>query len=127
MTPTEEALPREIRSFLDRHIDSITPLEILLLLHRTGEPWEAARVADELKTSLEHATAALEALASARLVTSRGEVFVIADDSKLRRLLDDLASLYGTHRVSIITRIFSKPTDSIRSFSDAFRLRRGED
>jgi hypothetical protein len=35
-----------------------------------------------------------------------------------------LAGLYATHRVSIISMIFSKPADRLRSFADAFRFRK---
>jgi hypothetical protein len=38
-----------------------------------------------------------------------------------------LERLYATHRVKIISRIFSKPPDSVRNFADAFRLRRRDE
>lgn len=49
---------------------------------------------------------------------------MLADDRNLEQAVRVLERLYTTHRVKIISRIFSKPSDSVRDFADAFRLRR---
>ena len=38
--------------------------------------------------------------------------------------IDELARLYNERRVTVITLIFTKPTDPLRSFADAFKFRR---
>jgi hypothetical protein len=46
---------------------------------------------------------------------------------QLDRTASDLARLYPERRFTIIEIIFSKPNDKIRSFADAFRIRRDPD
>ena len=41
--------------------------------------------------------------------------------------VDALADAYAVRRVAVITFIIAKPSDRIRSFADAFRLRRDPD
>lgn len=50
--------------------------------------------------------------------------YALADDRDLEQAVRVLERLYQTHRVKIISRIFSKPPDAVRDFADAFRLRR---
>jgi hypothetical protein len=38
--------------------------------------------------------------------------------------LDDLAESYAKYRVTVVTLIFTKPSDDIAQFPDAFRIRR---
>jgi DNA-binding transcriptional ArsR family regulator len=123
----EERLPPEIRRFIDRYIDSVARLEVLLVVFRSGSHLVATDVARALKIHVEHASAELEALTRAGLVRAEPDGVVLADEPRQRARIEELASLYGTYRVSITTQIFSKPGESIRSFSDAFRLRREDD
>ena len=43
---------------------------------------------------------------------------------ELARTVADLAQAYADRRVTVIGLIFSKPVDKLRSFADAFRLRK---
>ena len=47
-------------------------------------------------------------------------------DGKGNYLVADLEKIYKTRRVSVISFIYSKPTDPLRAFSDAFKLRKDE-
>ena len=38
-----------------------------------------------------------------------------------------MATAYASHRVSIIGLIFSKPTSNLKTFADAFRIRKDKD
>jgi hypothetical protein len=38
--------------------------------------------------------------------------------------VEELAQAYADRRVSVIGLIFAKPTDKLRSFADAFRIRK---
>ncbi|MGC4076081.1 MAG: hypothetical protein QM702_03425 [Rubrivivax sp.] len=44
--------------------------------------------------------------------------------AELATVVDRLARLYAGRRVSIIALIYSKPTDTLRTFADAFRFRK---
>jgi hypothetical protein len=128
----EANIPEEVRRFVGDEIHSVEQLEILLGLHRQpSEWWTPDRMADELRTS--------RASVATRLaeMTERG-LIEVDPDGELRyryrpkkpdteRVVQLLERLYVERRVSLITLIFSKPLDSIRDFSDAFRFRKEEE
>lgn len=125
----DDGIPEDVRRFVGDEIHSVEQLEILLRLHRQpSEWWTAERMADELRTS--------RASVAGRLadMTARGLLEAQADSYRYRpakpeteRLVQMLDRLYNERRVAMITLIFSKPLDSIRDFSDAFRIRKGEE
>lgn len=122
-------LPDTIQAFLRHFIDSVEQLEILLLLRARGHAWTADTVTREISTSIESATARLESLTRSGLLakTARddGAHYRYApSDPSAGRSVDQLAEIYPRRRVAIITFIFSPPDESLRDFSDAFRLRR---
>ena len=121
---TTPSLPGDVTRFLDRYVDSITRLEILLLLFRAGRPWRVGEIARELRTTEDHVATEVDALSRARLVAKTGDDFVITNDPGTRAVLTNVASVYATHRVAVTTLVFSKPSESIRGFSDAFRFRK---
>jgi hypothetical protein len=41
--------------------------------------------------------------------------------------VEGLAKAFSTHRVSVITLLFSTPSEGIGSFADAFKLRKDDD
>jgi hypothetical protein len=120
--------PPELKRFLDEHIESLGALETLLLLRNGRErDWEVAEVAKEL-----YITTNMCALQLADL-TRRGLVVAAPDGTRYRygpvdaardQLIGDLAAVYTQRRVTVITLIYSKPQDRVRTFADAFRLRR---
>ena len=46
------------------------------------------------------------------------------NDPELDQAVVRLAKDYAERRVTVITLIFSKPVDKLRTFADAFRLRK---
>lgn len=123
-------LPEDVAQFIADHIDSIELLEVLLLLReRAGEEWTDETVARELRINPVSAAARLKTLAAKKLLSSKDAVaFRYAPatatlDTTARRV----AECYKERRVSVITVIFSRPSDNIRIFADAFRIREEED
>jgi len=119
-------IPERVEQFLYDSIDSIEQLEILLLLHRTpSRVFTADAVAKELRVSADSAAARLEQLRVLGLLTpaAAGE-FQFNPGSPDATTVAELARTYSERRVAIITFIFSKP-DKLRTFADAFRLKRG--
>jgi hypothetical protein len=129
--PAEEPIPETVRRFIVDHIRSVESLEILLLLFGGGaREFSPPEVSRNLCTSLESATAQLQQLhKSALLVATEA-----ADSLKYRfnsgspdtTVVADLEKIYKTRRVSVISFIYSKPTDPLRAFSDAFKFRKDE-
>lgn len=124
-------LPEGVRRLIADSIDSVEQLEILLLLLQHPErTWTAETVARELRVSSLSAGDRLEDLTRDALLArvKGGEEYRYAPGSAaLDEAVRGLATAYTERRVTVINLIFSKPVDKIRTFADAFRLRKKED
>jgi hypothetical protein len=122
----------QLRQFIAAHINSIEQLEVLLLLRRIA-PKEVgiAFVTRELSSHPYSVEGRLLDLLSRRLLTARevdGEMLYRYDpDPNLVPVLDELALAYTQRRTSVVTLIFSKPIDKIRTFADAFVIKKKPD
>lgn len=120
-----------MRRLIADSIDSVEQLEILLLLLQHPErTWGAESVARELRISPLSAGDRLEDLTRDALLArvGGGEEYRYAPGSaELDEAVRGLATAYTERRVTVINLIFSKPVDKIRTFADAFRLRKKGD
>lgn len=91
--------------------------------------WTAADVARELRTSETSVTARLRDLLASGLVTrSDAAAHTYAPATpELAAAVDAVAASYAAMRFRVIEAILARPTDKVRLFADAFRLRRPED
>ena len=118
-----------MRQFITEHIDSVMQLEILLLLAaQPAKVWTPTELAQELRID--------PAWVDAQLQTMGGRgVIAVTEESPvgfryeprtpaLAETVRELAQAYADRRVTVIGLIFSKPIDKIRSFADAFRIRK---
>ena len=125
----EDAIAGDVRQFVADHIDSVMMLELLLLMHANpNRQWLSKEVATEMRADSGWVALELEELCRRRILVchegpERRYRYAPADQG-VARALEALAKLYGTHRVSVIGMIFSKPVDKLRSFAEAFRFRR---
>lgn len=128
-----DAIPDAIARFLRFEVDSVRELETLLALRESS----ATRTAEELGTELRSGTRwteqQLERLRAKGLVSAAAEVsgrpgYRYAPlTAELAEVIDTLAALYATHRVTVVRLIYAEPDqDVLRAFSDAFRIRREE-
>ncbi|HEY2028439.1 MAG TPA: hypothetical protein VGH20_04430 [Myxococcales bacterium] len=121
-------LPGNVERFIATHIDNLEQLEILLLLraHRTRE-FEAREVTAELRLGPSTAPDRLTDLAGRGFVAVSGDpprYRYAPDTSETARVIEEVARCYAERRVTVISRIFSPRSDSVRSFANAFDLRR---
>jgi hypothetical protein len=127
----EQEIPKDVRALLIEHIDSVVQAEILLLLHAAaGRSFTAAEVGNELRIDAAGAEAQLTHLQARGLLRAGGGAGQFAYGPRTAQLdaaVAGLARAYADRRVSVISLIYSKPTDQLRSFADAFKLRRDED
>lgn len=129
---SEDGISPTVKSFIAGYISSIVELEILLLLAgRPQEVWTAEAVSRELRIDRAWAAAHLATLC-AQGVAGCGQgpdpVYRFAPQRpEIRDAVDELARAYADRRVTVIGLIFSKPVDKIRTFADAFRLRKDKD
>ena len=125
----EQELPSHVKTFLMEHIDSVLQLELLLLLQADPQrQWRAADLAQELRIDPAWAAAQLDDLCSRGLIECQfgppASYRYAPRSAELDRTVADVAETYAARRVSVIGLIFSKPIDRIRTFADAFRIRK---
>jgi hypothetical protein len=124
----QQDFPANIKQFIADYIDSVAQLEALFLLRdEPSKVWTADEAGKALYAAADVTAMLLEDLRSKKLL-ARGPAensFVYRPDAaEASRLVDQLAELYRERRVAVITDIYTKPIDKIRSFADAFRLRK---
>ena len=128
MSQTE--IPDVVRSFVAQHIDSAELLETLLLVHSGAErEWtpEAGGALHLHRARRGHAPPGAAGGHGAGVVQRRGEPGVPLRPRERRagrRRWTALAAAYRASRVAVINLIYNKPPDPLRSFADAFKLRK---
>jgi hypothetical protein len=123
--PTEVAEP--VRRFVERQLESVEQLEIVLLLRREQSRfWDPRAVAMTLQIVERRTAENLEALASRGLLDVRIGTQVTYRYSpatpELARGMDRVAAAYSEHRVAVLALLMSRGRRSLRDFADAFRL-----
>ena len=132
MTGRQEEIPSEVRAFIAEYLDSVVQLETLLMLHAAPDKgWQADDLARELRIDRAWAEGQLAGLCQQGLLT-HGQAGGVAEyryapAAAVRGAVDGLAKAYAERRVTVISLIFAKPADSLRAFSDAFRLRKDKE
>jgi len=126
---TESGIPPEVRQFIADHIDSVLQLEILLLLlNHPQQDYSIADLATELRVDVSFVSEQLDNLCARGILTctnQQDKLFRYGPRSpELNRAIEGLRTAYADRRVSVISLIFAKPVDKLRSFADAFRLRK---
>lgn len=117
----------KVRAFLQAYIPSVAKLELLLLLHRQpAQAWEAGSAARELGLSSEMAAVLLRELCQDHLAASEAQnTFRFAPANvAAAETVARIAVLYRERRVTLIQLIYAAPVDRLRSFADAFDLRK---
>lgn len=122
-------VPTPVKRFISAEIESVEQLEVLLLLRGAADKeWTAKEVARALVTQAESAAAWLEKMAGSGLLRAQGDSYRYAPRTKtVDETVDRLAESYAKYRVTVIALIFSKPSERVMLFSDAFRIRREKD
>ena len=121
-------IPDPAQELIVRHIHSVAQLEVLLYLRGlNGAVATVQSVGREQKIGEDMASDLLTDLAGRGFLAEKDEGFVYSPKRALASQVDALAGAYATYRVTIINLIFSKPSEGVQSFADAFRLRKDDD
>jgi hypothetical protein len=124
----EPEISRELRELIDRHLRSLDEVEVLLCLyHSRGEGFTVEAVAAKCNKPEEDVAEDLRELTeSGFLVLDSFEKTYTYSvrNAALNDVVDQLAHLYNERPVSLIHAIYERPSTSVRSFAEAFRLRR---
>jgi predicted transcriptional regulator len=123
---TSARLDQNIEKFIYACINSVEQLEILLLL-RSRTELDADTITQELRTTSTSVEKRLGDLMRKNLIVMREadgrKTYVYEPPTHYVDVMEQLATVYTTHRVSVINLIFSKPPDALTGFSDAFRFK----
>jgi predicted transcriptional regulator len=128
---SSDGISDNVKKFIFEYINSLEQLEVLLLLQaKWDKEWSAEEVSKELRIDASSAQARLDDLCEHEILT-RGKASPAAyrynpKKSDLDRAINELVDAYARQRVTVITQIFSKPIDKIRTFSDAFKFKKEE-
>jgi hypothetical protein len=121
--------PADLKRFIESHISSVAQLELLLLLRSDPEKtWTPEEAAKSLYTAADIVAGQLAELHQRGLLAllqNPGPAYrYLPTSPDLADLVSRLSEFYKERRVSVITLIYSQPLDKVRTFADAFRLRK---
>lgn len=119
----------KVRAFVVEHVSSVAQLELLLLLRsEPSKSWTAANAAREFGLSVEMTGPMLVGLCRSGLTSAstgaEPEYNYAPKTPALANLVEQLALVYQERRVRLIELIYASPEDRLRSFADAFDLRK---
>jgi hypothetical protein len=124
-----QGIAPEVQAFIADHIESVVQVEVLL--HLYGHPttdYRASDIGKGLAIDPAWADAQLQNLCARGLLTcgpGADPAYRYGPKSPdMERAVAGLARAYADRRVTVIGLIFSKPSDQLRNFADAFRLRK---
>jgi hypothetical protein len=116
-----------VRQLIARHIVSIEQLEILLLLReQRARAWSPAEVNDRIQSSLPSVSDRLADLVRRGLLRRDDDGFRYDAPADQDVIIAELAGEYRDRRYSVIDLIFSKGSDKLKVFADAFRVKKGD-
>lgn len=126
---TEGMISPQLKQFITDYIDSVSQLEILLLLQTNPQQvWSAEVMARELRIEPTGAAQELTQLAAKGFLAPAPDnpatYHYAPRTPELQANVVALAQAYLVRRVTVISLIFSKSTDKLRVFADAFRIRK---
>jgi predicted transcriptional regulator len=120
-----EDTPDTVLRFIDRHIESVEQLEILLLLAEESRDWSSFEIFKRIQSSEASVMQRLQQLSSAGLVVNKAGQFRFEPrDESMRGIVRDLAELYRIRRVRVIEAIYTRKTDVVQTFANAFKLKK---
>lgn len=120
-------LPLDIKLFLTELIDSVSHLEVLLMLYNNkNREFTAENVSREMRSNSHSASNQLLQLKHKGLLATTDEKSYKywPATPELDEKVKSLAALYNEMPVAIVTCIYEKPTDRLKGFSDAFKFKK---
>lgn len=123
----EKHLSPELQSFIARYIESVEKLEILLLFFR--EPtrkWQSSEIFQQIQSNPASINPKLEVLVAEGFLAKEKDGH-FRFQPRLTAVATQVAQLdeaYRERRIKVIESIFSKSTEELRDFSNAFKIRK---
>jgi hypothetical protein len=122
----------EAQEFVDRVIDTIHQLEILILLRRSPDRfWRVDEIAAQLSMTTKAVTSSVSGLQHNGVLTAddANPVAYRYDPRSIALLagVESVAAAYETDPLPVVKAVLNKPPRALRTFSDAFLFRRRRD
>jgi hypothetical protein len=119
------SLSESLQRFVRERLPSLEQIEIVLLLRGDHtRSWSALEVSQNLGTPPESTAMRLFLLASNGVVTFEGGRYRSASDAATEALFEELSTAYAQNRAALIALVGGQPSDPLRSFADAFKLKK---
>jgi hypothetical protein len=128
---SDDGLSPEAADFVARFIESIHQIELLMLLRRTPDQWWTAdEIARELHEPAPIVSADLSGFRGHGLVAVQSMVPMTyryePGSVHLHAGVESLAAAYQETPLALAKAVAERPDRVLRTFADAFRLRRGD-
>ena len=122
------AVSERLKAFLEQRLSTSDHIAVVMLLRADpARSWTAPEVAAALGTAPETAAMRLFLLASGGLIAFEPSAIpryrFVSGDPETNEMLQELSEVLTTNREAVMTAVES-PRDPIRSFSDAFKLKK---
>lgn len=128
-----DPFPDDVRQFLEGNIDCLEQLETLRILESDPtRQWKATAIAREVQASPEAMAAHLAALHARGLILLQGREANASCQygprtPELERAVARLLELYQQRPVTMIRMVYDRAGAALKTFADAFRLRKKEE
>lgn len=112
--------------FIQSNLSSVWALELLLLLSRSApRGWSRQELIRELRGSESVVNAAIQSLRKIGLIVEDqpDQLVYRPANGFLSDIVSSVDRIYTTHPMTVIKVIIGSPTDKLKLFSDAFKLR----
>lgn len=120
-------LPNVVTRDVDRYIDNLDSLEVVMLLYREQHrAWSADQVAGRLRISARVARRELERMSSRGIAALADAFRFDGSDPERAAAVARIAAIYGTRRVELINYVASQTLKRIQSIADAFRIKKDD-
>ncbi len=127
----KSGISAEVEQFISEHITSVGQMETLLFLHNhADQAWSAVQLSKALYSQTESILTWLTGFERAGLLTAEEtdqSLYRYAPGSAmLGRIVQQLDRDYKERKDAVIQRIFARPSRSLFSFAEAFRIRKDD-
>ena len=125
----DTTLSRDLRNFIASNIQSVEQLEILcLLVEDPSKSWSVTEAYRRIQSTEKSVQEGLQYFVVRDLLTAdaSGAFRFSPKTSALSASALELVKAYRERRVAVIEMIYRKPSESVKHFADAFRLRKDQ-
>jgi hypothetical protein len=122
-------LPADVLQLVADRVEGMQQVEIVLLLRgEEARAWRSDEIALKLRADMGAVARDAAALAERGILSSEPGpplVYRYAPATRaLRDAVDGLAEAYNSRPVTLVKAIYDRPAPALRSFADAFRIRK---